>query len=220
MPEPYISIAQINYDRFVLSELSNSTLQRYFDQCFQDSIDYYSMYPSWACIQCLRQGKSIHMWGKKPPTCPYCETRNTYEVATFQARSSIVGSAFEEAVAHLLERACGIVLRPSPPKTETHDFELPQKAVFELKGSPSRVTNPDGEITKLDKPGMERSDTKRKAFDNAKTFRKANSQMPFYIISNALPQKWIAYQDQDISGIFNVTKADSLHSLVDQLHKL
>ena len=218
MDKPYDDIAKKNYSGIAVGPLFDQELEEYFDNCFQDAIEHFQLYPSWACVECLRGEVSTHMWGEKPLVCPICKTENTYAVATFQARSSVVGTAFERSFALLLNQAFSIRLDPSPRNSETHDFELAKQAVFELKGSPSQLKYPNGQFTKLSKPGMERSDTKKKAFDNAKTFR-GESALPFYIVSNAVPQKWVGFNDEYVSGVFDVTKEAQLRSLVDGLHR-
>ena len=221
MSNIYENIAEKNFSELIQKGLSNSALRRYFDQCFQDSIDHYRMYQCWACIECLREGVHIFGWGNKPARCSVCNTTNVYEVATFQARASIVGKAFEHAFDLLMEQAFHIYLKPSPrANNPTHDLELPGKVAIELKGSPTEVANPDGSKTHLDRPGLERSDTRKKAFANATRFREARPQTPFYIASNAVPQELVGYWDQHVSGIFDVTRADRLKALADQLRAL
>ena len=218
MPDLYHDIAQTNYVKFLSTGLSNLGLHRYFDQCFQESIDHYRMYPCWACVECLRGGMHTFGWGTKPARCSVCNTANIYQIATFQARASIVGKAFEHAFDLLMEQAFHIYLKPSPrANNPTHDLELPGRVAIELKGSPTEVANPDGSKTHLDRPGLERSDTQKKAFANATRFREARPQTPFYIVSNAVPQELVGYWDQHVSGIFNVTRVDRLQSLANQL---
>ena len=131
-----------------------------------------------------------------------------------------MGAAFLDALITLLERAFEVQLLPSPAGTRTHDLEIPHRIAVEVKGSPARITNPDGSIRKLARPGLERSDTQKKAFDNARAFRQVNPKVPFYIASNAIPSKFVGYWDEHVTGIIDVTKTERLEFLVEQIKQL
>ena len=131
-----------------------------------------------------------------------------------------MGAAFLEALVTVLEKSFQIQLLPSPPGTRTHDLEIPQRLAIEVKGSPARIINIDGTIQKLNTPGLERSDTQKKAFANATAFRQINPKVPFYIASNAVPSKFVGYWDEHVTGIIDVTKSERLEFLVAQIEHL
>ena len=217
MAEPFDSIAHEAYDRTLGGSISNSQLRDYFNLCFQDSIDRYGIYQCWACINCLRQGNTTQGWGEPPPRCPRCNSKIVYEIATFQARAPVVGSAFASAFAHLMQTYFHLPLVPTPGNTRTHDFEVTSEIAIETKGSPAAIANPDGTIKHLGRPGMERSDTRKKAFENARTYRQRNATGLFFVVSNAIPSDLVGYRNRDVSAVFDVTKLDRLQTMMVEI---
>jgi hypothetical protein len=217
MTEPYDSIAKGNYSRILRPRLTNATLREYFNACFQESIDYHALYQCWSCVNCLHNGRATQGWGKPPTSCPQCQSPAVYEIATFQARSPIVGNAFASAFSYLMQTFYQLPLVPTPGNTRTHDFEVTVDIAIETKGSPNRVVNPDGTITSLGRPGMERSDTRKKAFDNARTYRQRNPTGLFFVVSNEIPSDLVGYRNRDVTAVFDATKVDRLEAMLSEI---
>ncbi len=216
---PYDDFTPMLYQQFVGDAvLSNARLRNYFDACFQQAIDDAGCYPAWACIGCLSDGQATNAFGERPSKCPKCESRKCFQIATFQSRAPLVGRAFERAVLHLLRMRFELPAEPTPGNTRTHDIEVTHRIAIESKGSPRSVQNPDGSIIKLGRPGLERSDTWKKAQSNAHTFRERNRGAPFYIVSNAVPHDLVGYRSDDITGIFNLTHADRMQAFVREIN--
>jgi hypothetical protein len=106
---------------------------------------------------------------------------------------------------------------PTPGNTNTHDVEVTPRVAIETKRSPRYVQNPDNTVTTISRPGLERSDTWKKAQANTRNFRKNNQASPFYVVTNAVPANLVGYRSDDINGIFNVGQANRLSSLVDEI---
>ena len=213
----YDEIARDNYHHISSSELSNGRLRDYFNGCFQQAIDEKACYPAWACVACIGSGTATAEFGNLPQICPVCGSNRVFEVATFQSRSSIVGNVFESAVLHLLVTRFELPAASTPGNTDTHDIEVTPRVAIETKGSPRIVRNPDNTVTKIARPGLERSDTWKKAQANARNFRRRNLNTPFYIVSNAVPSDLVGYRSDDITGIFNISQVDRLNSLVAEI---
>ncbi len=213
----YEEIAQNNYHHIGNQALSNERLRDYFNGCFQQAIDEKSCYPAWACVACIGIGTATAKFGNLPQICPVCGSDRVFEVATFQSRSSIVGNVFESAVLHLLATQFELPAAPTPGNTNTHDIEVTPRIAIETKGSPRIVRNLDKTVTEIARPGLERSDTWKKAQANARNFRRLNRDAPFYIVSNAVPPELVGYRSDDITGIFNISQVDRLKSLVAEI---
>lgn len=216
-PIPYDEIVQTNYSPLCGQQLTNGRLQSYFNGCFQQSIDTATCYPAWACLSCMGGGTTTAEFGNLPQECPICDSRRVFEIATFQSRASIVGKVFETAVRHLLSTRFELPALPTPGNTNTHDVEVTPKIAIETKGSPRYVQNPDNTVTTIARPGLERSDTWKKAQANARNFRRHNQSVPFFVVSNAVPSNLVGYRSDDITGIFNVGQANRLLALVDEI---
>jgi hypothetical protein len=217
MTEPFDTISRESYEKFLGDSINNTRIRNYFNACFQDSIDHYGAYQSWACINCLRNGNATQGWGTPPSRCIRCNSTVVYEIATFQARSSIVGNAFASAFSFLMRTYFRLPLTPTPGNTRTHDFEVTSDIAIETKGSPSTVTNPDNTLTRLDRPGMERSDTRKKAFENARTYRQRNATGLFFVVSNVIPSDLVGYRNRDVNALFDVTKLDRLQAMMAEI---
>jgi hypothetical protein len=72
----------------------------------------------------------------------------------------------------------------------------------------------------LDRPGLERSDTRKKAFENARTFRQRNPNAYFCVVSNAVPSDLVGYRNRDVNAVFDVTKLDRISALIDEIGSL
>ncbi len=216
---PYDAIAVDGYRQFVgNAALTNQRLRQYFDYCFQYAIDKVGCYPAWACVGCLRGPSAVAAFGNAPKRCPSCDSLRIFQIATFQSRAPTIGKVFENALLHLLVTKFELPAVFTPGNTRTHDIEVTSRIAIESKGSPRRLLNPDGTITALARPGLERSDTWKKAQANARNFRAHNRSAPFFIVSNAVPHDLIGYRSDDISGIFNVTLSDRLNALVSEIN--
>ncbi len=215
----YDDIAAANYLRFIENRrLTNDRLRHYFNACFQDAIDEAGCYPAWACVACIGNGTATAEFGNTPNRCPTCESPKVFEVATFQSRASVVGNAFERAVRHLLATRFEMPAVPTPGNTRTHDIEVTSRIAIETKGSPSQLLNPNNTITRLSRPGLDRSDTWKKAQANAHNFRAHNKTAPFFIVSNSVPSDLVGFRSDDITGIFNIMQANRVKSLVDEIN--
>lgn len=214
---PYDEIVHTNYAHIAIQELTNGRLQNYFNGCFQQVIDTVSCYPAWACVSCIGGGTTTAEFGNLPRECPVCGSRRVFEVATFQGRASIVGKVFELAVRYLLSTRFELPALPTPGNTNTHDVEVTPRVAIETKGSPRYVQNPDYSVTTIARPGLERSDTWKKAQANALKFRRQNKNAPFFIVSNAVPSDLVGYRSDEITGIFNISQANRLDSLVAEI---
>lgn len=215
--EPYSRIAQTNYQRIIRRSArppTNALLKAYFDACFTDTLQHFALYAVWCCTSCMRDGTVSYGWGRKPNRCPTCHQTTTYQVGTFNAWAAPVGAVFAAAVYFLLRGSYRVPLVDTPGNTKTHDFEITASFAIEAKGSPHHVVNPDGTLYELGRPGMERSDTEKKAFANAQTFKMRNPHAYYAILTNALPPKLLGYRNATVNGIFNVTKVEELNILM------
>jgi len=216
IPEPYNKIIKKN--AYLLSSINDENLSKFFEECFNDYMKELGLYACWICVKCMTNNILSFGYGKSPSVCPKCGKPSTYMVGTFQAWASKTGDIFEWAFYYLMVNIMKIPLIKSPSATETHDFEVPMKIGIEAKGSATYVKNPDGSIYSLGRAGMLRSDTKKKAFSNAKEFKRKKIGSYFYIATNAMPNDLIGYKDRDIDGIFDVTKEDQLNKFVKELN--
>ena len=219
MPTQYDAIAANCYGRFIGQQtLTNDRLRHYFDACFQEAIDAAGCYPAWACVDCIGHGTTTAEFGNEPAQCPTCESSRIFQIATFQGRAPAVGRAFESAVRYLLTTRFELPAMPTPGNTNTHDIEITSAIAIETKGSPRRLQNPDRTVTTLNRPGLERTDTWKKAQANARNYRRNNRTNPFFIVSNAVPSALVGYRSDDITGIFSIIQANRVNALVDEIN--
>ena len=215
----YDDIAAGCYGRFIGDRgLTNDRLHHYFDACFQAAIDDAGCYPAWACVDCIGRGAATAAFGNIPKRCPMCESRKVFEIATFQSRASVVGNVFESAVRCLLTARFELPAVSTPGNTRTHDIEVTSAIAIETKGSPRRLQNPDQTVTSIYRPGLERSDTWKKAQANARNYRKNNRTNPFFVVSNAVPPDLVGYRSDDITGIFSIVQANRVNALVSEIN--
>ena len=217
MTTPYESIALEQRKLHLSSGVTNARLSRYYSGCFQAVVEYFKVWPCWTCTNCLGNGNPGVSWGTRPSRCPSCQSNNVYEVATFQARASHVWNAFTAAFHVVMEQAYRLPLTATPGNTTTHDFEIGQDVSIEAKGSPRSIKNPDGTTSKFDRPGMERSDTEKKAFANGETHRRRKPEAYFCVVTNALPSNLVGFRSDNVNAIFDVTKTDRLDSMMDEI---
>ncbi len=216
IPSPYLVIVQDNYKVIKNSGVSNDSLSKYFNGCFGDVLKAYGVYQMWICPACLMVGRLSYGYGDKPDKCPTCGMP-LYQIATFQGRASYTGDAFMYASLYLLNEKFGLNIRPTSLATRLYDLEVSHDVVIEAKGSALSTLNPDGSSSKLGRAGMNRSDTKKKAFANAVEWRKRVPNGQFYIITNSMPSSLKAYHDDAVTGIYDITKRIQLEEFVSEL---
>jgi hypothetical protein len=215
-----LAFTAANYKKSIGKKgLSNTTLSDFFAKCFSDVSTLFGLYKCWICVACLAKGKPFYGWGDKPNACPKCG-RPTYEVATFQARASHVGRAFQYACRYLLRESYAIGAELTGDKTPLYDLEIRPDLVIEAKGSPDSITNPDGSKSSIGRAGMSRSDTHKKAFANATEWKRRFPKGHFFILTNSLPASLRAYKDDKIDGIFDITKKAQLDEFVSEAKRL
>ena len=217
IPQPYNSIIKQNFK--IISNVTDESLSRYFEGCFNDVYRMVGLYKTWVCVACLSVGKHSFGWGDKPDSCPVCE-KTVYEVGTFQARASYVGNVFDYACQYLLNEKYDIDTNPTAESTRLYDFEIRNDIVVESKGSPKYVINPDGTRSSLDRAGLLRSDTEKKAFANATKWRRLFPNGTFFIITNALPNHLRAYRNDKVTAIYDITKKSQLDCFVSELRTM
>ncbi len=217
---PYLTVAKQNYDIIEKNGMTNDSLSRYFTSCFNNICKAMALYKCWVCVRCMELKKFSYGWGDKPDTCPVCGERYVYEVATFQARATYVGEEFQWAFWLLLNKNFGITARPTSDVTRLYDLEIKTDVVIEAKGSPDYIINPDGTHSHLDRPGMMRSDTEKKAFANAKKWNERFPKGHFFIVTNAIPNHLHGYRNATVKAIYDVTKKSQLESFVLDLKEI
>ncbi len=218
IPPPYDGIVARNLSQVLSHGINDRALSDYFNGCFQDVARKFQIWPCWVCLSCVATGRDPFHWGRKPKTCSVCGEMATYEVGTFQARAKRSGDAFEWAFYHLLNELFNVCLIPRP-QAKIYDFETVEGKKIETKGSADNVICPDDSRYSLETPGLIRPDTKKKAFANAREFRLSNPNGIFYIVSNAIPTELVGYTNQDINGIFDITKVNQLRALARVLEE-
>ena len=214
LPPDYSPIVRERYATLEAHSITTRALEEYFSGCFDDVIRQWKLYPMWVCMSCIASGTFTKDWGKRRALCPTCGSSALYEVATFNARASKVGDVFECAFYYLLRKQ-GIGLARAD--RETHDFEGARGEGIETKGSPDSCPLPNGDRVTLDRPGMERSDTRKKALNNAREFKSRHPDNRFYIVTNALPRDLARRQLSDVDAIFNVTQYREYDDLLERL---
>jgi len=214
---PYLTIAKKNYITLAKSGITNDSLARYFNECFEDICRAMALYKCWVCVRCMELSKFSYGFGDKPATCPECNEKTIYEVSTFQARASYSGEMFQWAFWYILKNHYGIEAKPTSESTRLYDLELRADVVIEAKGSAEYIINPDGSHSKLDRAGMLRSDTEKKAFANAQSWHNRFPNGHFFVVTNALPLHLKAYRNEKIKAIYDITKKNQLESLIADL---
>lgn len=226
MPIEYLSIIRRNYNAFIDGKkVSDDSLQRFFDGCFKDIALARPLPKMWICPDCLTHRPrelvldSSYGHGDKPKLCGEC-ARKVYQISTFQARASFSGTTFMYACYYLVTEQFDLKTTISGSETKLYDLEFANDVVAELKGSPRSVSNIDGSVSRLDRPGMKRTDTKKKAFDNSAEWRSYFPNGHFYILTNANPDRFRYFRSQTVSGIYNITKAKQLLKFVEEIRPL
>jgi hypothetical protein len=217
-PQPDIYfVIKNNYEIIKREGVTDESLKRYFTACFNDIIDKYDLHKIWVCVVCTKLGRPIADFGDKPSTCPLGHSK-IYEVATFQARSSKVNKAFQHACYHLLLENYKIQLLQNYDRRRSYDFGITDNIVIDVAGSPDYLVN-SGSRSKLDRPGMRRSDTEKKDYQNAYKWLRKNPRGSFYILTNGLPDSPTERRRRKVPILIDVTKADELNKFIDQVRR-
>lgn len=223
----YESIAKSNYERLIANKpLTDDNLERYFNGCFKDVGQWVPLALIWVCPNCFMSDprKMVldlnYGYGDNIRKCKNCQGR-TYMIGNFQARSSIVGNTFEYACYHLLTERFKIKMTISSERSRLYDLEVKPNVVIEVKGSPKYiVNNVDGVRLKMPEPGMQRSDTEKKAFRNAEQWHNDFPDGHFFILTNAVPNHLIGRRTDKVRAIVDVTREKELTKFVDELKSL
>ncbi len=217
-----IDYDQIALDNYLFEQggLTNSTLRSYFDACFDTALEQSGLYPAYGCITCATLASAEIIFGEKPKNCATCGSDRVFQLATFQGRAPVYGAAFSSAVQLLFDLHFDIELLPTPQNTGTHDLEASPKIAIEVKGSARRVRLKNGATAPLDRPGLLRSDTEKKAQANARTYKQRNSSGTFFVVTNALPDRLRGIRTDDIDGYFDLTKVDRVESFAREVRQL
>lgn len=226
IPIHYQSFIKRNFASFIENKpLMDDSLRRYFEGCFKDIGLLVPLPVMWICPYCLGNNPreltlgSNYDWGDNPHRCGVCGGR-TYLIATFQARSGYSGSTFMYACHYLLINRFDIKVLISSSDTKLYDLEIANDLVIETKGSAKFIENIDGSISNLNRPGMKRSDTKKKAFDNGAGWRNNFPNGHFYILTNANPIHLKGHRSEAVTAIYDVTKAKQLLKFINELREI
>lgn len=218
MTDTYDQIAEDSYDRYINNaKLDNRILRSYFDRCFDDALAFSGHYPAYGCLECTLQSTGILYLGEKSKKCDDCGSESVFQLATFQGRASVYGKVFASAVQVLFQNHFNLNLRPTPHNTKTHDLEASTRIAIEAKGSARNIKLPDGKTITIDRPGLLRSDTEKKAEANGRNYKRFNPNSKFYVVTNALPPRLRGIRSSDIDGYFDLTKADRVEALMREI---
>jgi hypothetical protein len=217
------AITVANYKKTIeKGGVTNSTLSSYFTGCFNDIIREFKLYKSWLCVACASasESKLSFGFGDKPKACPKCgNPSRLYAVGTFQARAPRIGSAFQYACLHLLQNFYGIEAElTGDTKSRLYDLRIRRDIVVEFKGSSKYLINPDKTKSSLQRSGMKRTDTRKKAFQSATAWKKLFPKGHYFILTNSIGDLR-AYEDDAISGVIDVTKKNQLEEFVAEVKK-
>ena len=216
LTEVYDEIATQSYNEIV-GDLDDEVLEGFFNKCFNETIRRFGLFPAWACMTCISEGKTTAQVGKKPPTCEVCKSASVYDIGNFQARGTRTGAAFRHAVDVLFRRRFNIdmsELRWTPSKS---DAAIPRPIAVQVHGSPSSVLMPGGEHVDLDQPGLARGDTLKKARDDAQSFKKVHPGGKFYVLTNKTADPSALALNDGVDRYVDVTKINELETVANEL---
>ena len=216
----YQQIAENNY-HLDHERLTNDALASYFDSCFDGVIKRFAVYPAFSCLDCASKSKPSTWFGPKPHECHVCLSSNVFEVGTFQKASTITGKMFVNAVKLLFSGVFEINMQKTS-NVSTHHFELSSNIVLNVKGSPHEAMLPDGTHVSRSgvRPGLLRSDTRKKVESDAQKYKKSNPDGIFLVVTNALPDRLRGTKTEFIDGYFDITKVSQVNALADKLRQL
>lgn len=216
LTEVYDEIASKSFNRIV-GELTDDVLASYFTECFNETVRRFGLFPAWACVSCISEGKTTASVGKKPETCDICKSASVYEIGNFQARGTRTGAAFRRAVDVLFQRRFNLDLSPFRwPRSKSH-ASSPVNIAIQVHGSPERVEVPGGTAIEIENPGMARGDSLKKARSDAQKFKEWRSYGKFYVLTNHTPDLEQADGDDLIDKYVDVTKLDALEEVAKEM---
>lgn len=216
LTEVYDEIANNSFNR-IHGELTDDSLANYFSDCFNETVRRFGLFPAWACVACISQGKTTASVGKRPEICDVCSSASVYEIGNFQARGTRTGKAFRRAVDVLFHRRFNLDLssfRWPPPKSNP---SLSMNTVVQVHGSPATVEIPRGEAIDIDSPGMARVDTLKKARHDAQEFKERHIGGKCYVLTNVLPDLTTESGYDPIDKYVDVTKMSDVVEVASEL---
>lgn len=155
----------------------------------------------------------------------------------YQARASKTGEMFEYIFYYLMKNGFDIIFEGhiSLPKAcmvsgGELDFGLRRNKKLicgvETKGSARKVIHPNGQEETLPRPALLRTDTVKKAICNAYQFKRVYPKIPFFLVTNVIPDSGNAKCMLDlaegdiIDDIVNITDFNDLKNFVNTIKKL
>lgn len=205
----YEQIATRNYDD-IGKELDDHALARYFDSCFDDAIREFRLYPAWACMTCMLEGKTTADLGEKPSFCQVCKSDKVYQIATFQVRAMKTGAMFRRAVDVLFRRRFNLDLGGVRWKSSTDIATDSQPLAIGVHGSPDHIKMPDNRIVELVQPGMARQDTLKKARDDARSYKQSHPSGEFFVLTNSPPAPAALIANDGVDQYVDLTKLEEV----------
>lgn len=219
MTAQYEHIAERNL-AVVESELTDTSLKSYFDECFSEVIRMLRLYPAYVCMNCPVEGRHLMMYGRNRRRCHQCNSSHVYQLSNFQARASATGSVFQTAVRVMFQRLFEIEIRQTDSATVTHNMLVTDDVAIEAKGSPEAIVMEDGSRQQLPRAGMLRTDTQRKTHANAREYKSTNPGGAYFVLSNALPPSWDRGSSDDVDGYYDLTHAESVREFANAIDAL
>lgn len=216
LTEVYDEIANNSFNR-INGELTDDALADYFRACFNETIRRFGLFPAWACVACISEGKTTASIGKKPRTCDVCRSASVYEIGNFQARGIRTGTAFRRAVDVLFRRRFNLDLSSFrwPPLKSGANAQM--NTAIQVHGSPATVETPGGPSIDIDNPGMARGDTLKKARSDAQQFKDKRIFGKFYVLTNHTPDPEMAAGDDLIDRYVDVTILADVEEVAKEL---
>lgn len=218
LTEVYDEIATQSYNG-ITGDLNDEILEAYFNRCFNDTIRRFGLYPAWACMACISEGKTTAQMGKKPGRCAVCSSSSVYLIGNFQARGTRTGAAFKRAVEVLFQRRFNIDLTEVRWTPSKFDAENLMPIAVQAHGSPTSVEMPDGTLIEQGQPGLARSDTLKKARDDANSFKRRYSDGRFYVLTNETSDPPPSVALGGVDKYVNVTRIDELKAVARELKR-
>ncbi len=205
----YEQIATRNYDG-IADGLDDHSLTGYFDACFNDAIREFRLYPAWACMTCMLEGKTTADLGEKPSFCRVCKSDMVYQIATFQVRAMKTGAMFRRAVDVLFRRRFNLDLRGVRWKSSMDIATDSPPLAIGVHGSPDQIVMPDNRIIELAQPGMARQDTLKKARDDARSYKQYHPWGEFFVLTNSPPVPTALIANDGVDQYVDVTKFEEI----------
>lgn len=77
IPQPYESVISGNFETLEKTPISNESLARYFNGCFNDVYRMVGLYKTWVCVKCLAVGRHNYGWATNPRLVIFATKRCT-----------------------------------------------------------------------------------------------------------------------------------------------